>query len=80
MKKPKEPKPPKIAKEMRDHNETLHLSFGPEGGRRYWLEPSSREVTEGAALRAQSWPEVKSLRDGIFPDETPQSWAWQGQR
>lgn len=70
--KPKQP--PKIARKLRE-GQILHISFGPEGGRKYWLEPSNKGVTEGAARKAIAWPDVAPAPNGLFPD-APQSWTW----
>lgn len=71
----KKPNPPKIARKLRD-GETLHFGYGPEGGQYYWLEPSARKVTEGAARRAISWPDVRAQTDTLFAETDPQSWKW----
>ncbi len=70
--KPK--KPPKIARKLQD-GEVLHMEWSPEGHRRYWLEPSHKNVTEPAAQKAIAWPNVQSLEDGLL-SEFPQTWAW----
>lgn len=76
--KVKTPKPPKIVRKLRDEKQVLHFSWGPEGGKQYWLEPSNKNVTEPAALKAITYPGVRSLRDSLFDATTPQSWGWGG--